>query len=249
MIEGQAPLETFDEIDSTILEARRRASRGDVSPVWLLARRQTLGRGRRGRVWTSFEGNLHATYLFATTRPLNEIALLGFATSLALGEVFEHFGVEAKVSLKWPNDVMLGGAKAAGILIDSGALGGGGSWVALGIGVNISAAPKAIGQPTTSLREALPASVPTPKPAEVLAALQPRLQLWSARLAVEGFEPVRQAWSSRAHGLGQAARVELGAETLEGSMLGISPRGELELETATGRRLISAGDVFFPGAA
>ena len=73
MIDASAPVEVFDEIDSTILEARRRAERGETGPVWLIARRQTAGRGRRGRAWASLEGNLLATYLFATDQAAAEI--------------------------------------------------------------------------------------------------------------------------------------------------------------------------------
>lgn len=250
MIDGGAPVETFEEIDSTVLEARRRADRGETGPVWLIARRQTAGRGRRGRAWITIDGNLFATLLFATARPPQEIALLGFATGLALAETLEAFGARAPATLKWPNDVLIGGAKAAGILLDSGAIpGGGGTWAALAFGVNLAGAPKAIEQPTISLREALAPDVETPAPLEFFAALRPRLETWATRLSTEGFEPLRQAWLARAHGLGQTARVLQGAEPITGQFSGLSPRGELELETQTGRRLISAGDVYFCNAA
>lgn len=250
MIDGAAPVETFEEIDSTILEARRRADRGEVSPVWLIAERQTAGRGRRGRTWVSSAGNLHATYLFVTSRPPQEIALLGFAAGLSIAETLEAFGARAPATLKWPNDVLIGGAKASGILLDSGSLpGGAGAWAALAFGVNLAVAPQAIDQPTISLREALAPDARTPEPLEFFAALRPRLERWAVRLTTDGFEPLRQAWLARAHGLGQTARVMQGAETLTGQLAGLSPRGELELETPTGRRLIAAGDVYFSNAA
>lgn len=250
MIDGGAPVETFEEIDSTILEARRRADRGDVGPVWLIARRQTAGRGRRGRTWITIDGNLFATLLFATTRAPQEIALLSFATGLAIAETMETCGARAPATLKWPNDVLIGGAKASGILLDSGALSGGaGTWAALAFGVNLAGAPQAIDQPTISLRDALAPDVRTPEPLEFFAALRPRLEGWAARLATEGFEPLRQAWLARAHGLGQSARVMQGADPISGQFAGLSPRGELELETPAGRRLISAGDVYFSNAA
>jgi len=113
MLDGQAPLAWFDEIDSTILEARRRADQGQAHPVWLLARVQTAGRGRRGRVWASLEGNLHATYLFATDRPPAEIALLSFAAGVAIAETLEAMIGQGRAALKWPNDVLIDRAKAA----------------------------------------------------------------------------------------------------------------------------------------
>ena len=250
MIDGGALVETFEEIDSTILEARRRADRGEVGPVWLIARRQTAGRGRRGRAWVTIDGNLFATLLFATSRPPQDIALLSFAAGLAIAETLETFGARAPATLKWPNDVLIGGAKASGILLDSGALpGGAGAWAALGFGVNLAGAPKAIDQATISLREATAPDTQTPEPLEFFAALRPCLEGWFMRLATEGFEPLREAWLARAHGLGQAARVIQGAEPITGQLVGLSQRGELELETPNGRRLISAGDVYFSSAA
>lgn len=248
MIDAHAPVDIIEEIDSTLLEARRRAERGELSPVWMMARRQSAARGRRGRGWVSIDGNLMLTYLSATTRPPNEIALLSFATGLAIAETFEAYGVNG-VTLKWPNDVFVGGAKTAGILIDSGTIPGGTQWMALGFGVNIAGAPEAIDQLTTSLRQELPLDALTPTPDAVFDALRPRLERWTARLDAEGFEPLRRAWTTRAHGLGGEARVMQGDTALVGRLAGLSPRGELELDTAEGRKLISAGDVYFPNAA
>lgn len=249
MIDGRAPVETFDEIDSTILEARRRAERGDFGPVWLLARRQSAGRGRRGRAWVSLDGNLLATYLFETHRAPAEVALLGFVAGLAIAECMEAFELIGAVTLKWPNDVMIEGAKAAGILIDSGAASGGRLWAALAFGVNLAAAPQALDQATTCLRERLPRNLETPSPANFFAALRPRLEAWSGHLTAEGFEPLRRAWLARVHGLGAPVRVLQGSETIEGAIAGLSARGELELDTTSGRRLIAAGDVLLSNAA
>ncbi len=102
MIAAEAPLQIFDEIDSTNAEARRRAERGDVGPIYLLARAQTAGRGRRGRVWQSLDGNLFLTYLGATQRPPSEIAMLGFAAGLALAEFCEALVGPDIAALKWP---------------------------------------------------------------------------------------------------------------------------------------------------
>lgn len=249
MIDPQAPVEVFVEIDSTILEARRRAEAGNVGPVWLIAKRQTAGRGRRGRAWVSYEGNLLATYLFATPQPPAIIALLGFATGLALAETADSFLGASLATLKWPNDVFVDGAKCAGIMLDSGASGAGQTWVALAFGVNLAAAPEAIDQPTISVRQVLPPDTPAPDALAFLCALRPRLESWSRRLEQEGFEPLRQAWLARAHGLGRAVKVMQGDQAIEGRISGLSARGELELETESGLRLIAAGDVLLPSAA
>lgn len=249
MIDARAPVETFDEIDSTILEARRRAERGELGPVWLVAKRQTAGRGRRGRAWTSLDGNLLATLLFTTQRPPADIALLGFATGVAIAEAIDAIIGAGSATLKWPNDVFVDGAKAAGIMLDSGSLGAAGTWVALAFGVNLAVAPENIDQPTTSLRAVLAPDALAPEPLAFLGRVRPRLEVWAARIESEGFEPLRRVWLQRAHGLGQAARVVQGDQAIEGRIAGLSPRGELELDTDTGRRLIAAGDVFLSNAA
>jgi BirA family biotin operon repressor/biotin-[acetyl-CoA-carboxylase] ligase len=243
VIAADAPVLVFDEIDSTVLEARRRAERGDYGPVWLIARRQTAGRGRRGRAWSSLDGNLLATYLFTTERPPGEIALLGFAAGVAIAETIEASAGRSCAGLKWPNDVLIDGAKIAGILIDSGAVSSGGHWVALAFGVNLAAAPEGLDQPTTSLRNLLPPDVAAPEPLAFLARLRPALEGWAARTSGEGFGPLRQAWLARAQGLGREIRVTQGETSLQGRMLGISEAGELELEVDGARRSIAAGDV------
>ncbi len=249
MIDARAPVEVFDEIDSTILEARRRAERGDVGPVWLIAKRQTAGRGRRGRSWASMDGNLLATFLFATSQPPAQIALLGFAAGVAIAEAMDEIVGAGRTTLKWPNDVFIDGAKVSGIMLDSGALAGGQTWVALAFGVNLASAPENIDQPTIALRDLLPPDALAPEPLKFLGSVRPKLEGWSARTERDGFEALRSAWLQRAHALGQEARVVQGDQTIHGRIAGLSARGELELDTETGRRLIAAGDVFLPDAA
>lgn len=242
MIAENAPLQIFDEIDSTNAEARRRAARGDAGPIYLLARAQTAGRGRRGRVWESLSGNLFLTYLGATARPPADIALLGFAAGLALAEFCDGLLGAGASLLKWPNDLMLDRRKAAGLLLESGALGDGRNWFAIGLGLNLAAAPPT-DQPTVALAEFLPAA-----PAPELAArdIAPRLAAWAGVLEREGFAPLQRAWMARAYGLGAQAKVNLGAETLTGEMRGLSPGGALLLALPNGQmRAIAAGDIHF----
>ncbi len=250
MLDPSAPLEIFEEIDSTIVEARRRAERGELGPVWMIARRQTAGRGRRGRSWASFDGNLMATYLGVAHAPPAEIALLGFAAGVAIAEAFDEILGPGRATLKWPNDLFLDGAKAAGLMLDSGALDKPGAyWLALAFGVNIVGSPDGIDQETAALRDALPPDAVAPTPEALLALIRPRLEAHAARLPRDGFEPLRRAWLTRAHGLGKSARVLIGAESVEGRIVGLSPRGELELDTGAGVRLVAAGDILLSPAA
>ena len=246
MIDANAPVETFDEIDSTMLEARRRADAGDIAPVWLVAKRQSAGRGRRGRTWVSEEGNLYVTYLAPADRKPQELALVSFAAGLAICDAIEkEIGLGWETRLKWPNDVLIDGQKVAGLMMDSGTTPDGRAWMALGIGINLITAPEGLDQPTIYLSAF---EEPT-APLDFLAVLRPFLSQWDKTLRTRGFAPLRDAWLASAYKLGEPIRVILGAQTLEGRLAGLSPRGELELETETGLRLIAAGDVLLPNAA
>jgi BirA family biotin operon repressor/biotin-[acetyl-CoA-carboxylase] ligase len=246
MIDAAAPIFRFERLDSTQSEARRRVNAGDLSPSWIMADEQEKGRGRRGRAWVSQTGNLMTTYLGVTPQGPAHIALIGFCAALAIADALEAYGPRAE--LKWPNDVLIQGAKIAGILVDCASLPEYGSWFALGMGVNLAAAPEGLDQETTSLRVLLPPDAPAPEPRAFLERLAGRLLYWDHRLEREGFGPLRESWLARAAGLGQPIKVLLGTKALEGRLAGLSETGELILDAPTGRRLIAAGDVILPAA-
>lgn len=246
MIHAFAQRAVFGSIDSTNAEAARRAANRDYGPIWLRAEHQSAGRGRRGRSWLSAPGNLFITYLGHSLRPPAEIALLGFAAGLALSETFETWLEPGRAKLKWPNDLMLDGKKAAGILLESGTALGGGHWFALGLGVNLAGAPQGLDRESAALGEILEGA---PSPGAVMEVLIPRLSLWAQRLEQEGFAPLRQAWLARAHGLGGPIAVDLGQERVLGIFEDLSSHGALCLRNGADAQLltVSAGDVYFPG--
>lgn len=237
MIDAVAPVLDVDEIDSTNAEAQRRGDAGARDAVWLRAAAQTSGRGRRGRQWVSERGNLFTTYFAVFDRPPAELARLSFAAALAVADLADAAGA-APVTLKWPNDVLIDGAKCAGILLESGAAPGGGLWLALGIGVNLRSAPDDAAYPVAALAR-LDADT-------AFAHLRRSLGAWAAKLEGDGFAPLRTAWLARGHGLGAPIRVDLGREVLHGTHGGLAAGGELVLRLPDGsERLISAGQVFF----
>lgn len=244
-------IHVFDEIDSTNAEARRRAEGGDAASQWIVARRQSAGRGRRGRAWNSETGNLFATLLTLTTRPPAEAAQATFVAALAVADLLDAFAAPGAVSIKWPNDVMLGGEKASGILIESGAHAAGALWLAVGIGVNLAHAPAGTERPATSLAAHLRSDLAYPPTVEAAATvLAEAFAVWQARWESLGFQPILDAWIARTRGLDGPCVARLGHETLEGRAEGVAPDGALRLRTADGTlRLISAGDVFFGAAA
>ncbi len=235
---------SFDAIDSTNEEARRRAAVGERGPLWICAKRQTAGRGRRGREWESPEGNLMATLLIAPGVTPPEAARLSFVAALAVHDLVASYATRSAVKVKWPNDVLIDGKKVAGILLESSGDAGVDvlPWVAIGIGVNLMHAPTAAQYPATFVG----AHGPTPSPAEALAALA---EAWETRFRtwrVSGFAAIRDAWLGVAAGLGQAIEVRLPGETLTGRFETLMPDGALSLLLPSGaRRAITAGEVFF----
>jgi len=238
---------TFDEIDSTNAEARRRAEAGEAGPLWIAARRQTAGRGRRGRPWETGAGNLAATLLITTPRPPLEAAQIAFVTALAVADLAGAYTAPSFVTLKWPNDVLIGGRKAAGVLVESGPAPSGRLWLAVGVGVNLATPPVAPERPATSLAEHLQAPYADPPTPEVaLAELASAMDRWIDRWDRFGFDPIAQAWTARAHGLGRACTVRLERDVLEGVAEALDADGALRLRLSDGsNRRITAGDVFF----
>jgi BirA family biotin operon repressor/biotin-[acetyl-CoA-carboxylase] ligase len=146
---------------------------------------------------------------------------------------------------------MLAGQKASGVLVESGAHGSGGLWLAVGIGVNLAQAPEGTERPATAVAHHLRGDVTAPPSVEAAAAkLAEAFDVWMTRWETLGFEPILDAWRARTAGLEGPAVARLGRETVEGRAEGVAPDGALKLRLADGSlRLISAGDVFFGEAA
>jgi BirA family biotin operon repressor/biotin-[acetyl-CoA-carboxylase] ligase len=239
------PIAYYETLDSTNEEAKRQALAGATGPKWIVARRQTGGVGRRGRAWASEPGNLFTTGLYRLDCDPARAAQLSFAAALAVGDLCASVIDPERVRLKWPNDVLVEGRKISGILLVSGEHARGGLWLAVGIGVNLAHHPHNSERPATDLREQ-GGEISVESAAERLSQ---RFDHWLNRWAQDGFTPIREAWLSRVHGLGERCVVRLDHETLEGVFADLGPDGSLRLDLKDGgRRFISAGDVFFPGA-
>lgn len=234
-------LVAFDALDSTNEEARRRAREGAAEGLLVWAKEQSAGRGRRGRSFASPPGNLYMSILLRPARSAVEAAQLSFAGALAVGDAAGALLADAaRLSYKWPNDVLIDGRKLSGVLLESQAAGEGRlDWLVIGIGVNLASFPEGLEFPAISLKAAgADISVEA-----LLMAVAERFLFWYERWQA-GFAPLRAAWLSRAQGLGGAIRVRLQAEELLGRFAGLDEEGALLLEDAGGRRRIAAGDIF-----
>jgi BirA family biotin operon repressor/biotin-[acetyl-CoA-carboxylase] ligase len=237
-------LATHEVLPSTNAAALQHAVEhdGDTPPLWLVAREQTEGRGRRGNGWISPPGNLYATLLLLEPAP-RRAPELSFVAALA---VHDAIGERApmladRLALKWPNDVLCDGRKLAGILLE-GRMRAEKITVAIGIGVNCLHHPSHTTYPATDLTAA-GAHVSAEELFTVLSAtMLRRLTQWRSGA---GFSAVRADWLARAVGIGETMRVRLPDRELFGRGEGLDASGCLLLRLADGSlQTIAAGEVF-----
>jgi len=248
-------LAAFDSIGSTNAEALSRAREGERGPIWFVTSEQTAGRGRRNRAWIAPRGNLASSILEVIDVSPAMAATLGFAAGLALEAALRKVceaspqsagSDEMKFALKWPNDVLAGKKKLAGILLEAESVGDRLA-VVVGIGTNVVAAPEATPTPATSLK-ALGVDVGAE---DLFAALS---DSWTEFRGIwdngRGFAEIRQKWLERAAGLGQPVSIVSGGATVTGTFDTIDGTGCMIVRTSDGRRVpVSAGDVYFGSTA
>ncbi|WP_196502737.1 biotin--[acetyl-CoA-carboxylase] ligase [Aestuariivirga litoralis] len=222
-------IERLSSIDSTNLEAQRRAVAGEPGPLWLVAVEQTAGKGRLGRTWISKPGNLYSTLIWPTAAALRDLSQLSFVAALGVSDAASKFAPANSVSLKWPNDILLNGSKFCGILVESLKPG----LVAIGIGINIAHVPDGLPYKAEKLTGAADDTVFE----QLNLSLSYWLKIWDEG---EGFAAISAAWESRCHHIGKAVSVD----GLQGTFKGLGPDGALLLEKSTGEtKPIYAGDV------
>ena len=234
-------LEVFPHIGSTNTELMQRAAGGAIDGTVLLAEAQTAGRGRRGRQWASpFARNLALSLGIRIRRPLEEIGAVSLAVGVAVARTLAAAGVPG-VTLKWPNDVLADERKLCGILIE---LPGAAAppEVVVGIGVNMgSAATLAhrVEQPIADVLE----HVPQASRNAIAGLLIDAVFSLCRRFEADGFAAIKPAYEAL-HGFhGRPARIVTGAETFEGTVVGVDLDGALRFRGAAGERAFSAGEV------
>jgi BirA family transcriptional regulator, biotin operon repressor / biotin---[acetyl-CoA-carboxylase] ligase len=203
--------------------------------LWLRAERQTAGRGRQGRDWSSPRGNLYASTL-VHLRPADPPApSLALVAAVALAETLLGFGAEG-LHIKWPNDLLLGAAKVSGILLERTD-----DWVVIGFGVNLARAPDIPDRVTGSLAALTDAVTPERAVAALGSQLDSRLEDWRSDFAM-----LVERWTALAHPIGTPLRAGLpDGSVTEGRFDGLTRDGALRLRLADGTvRVIHAADVF-----
>jgi BirA family transcriptional regulator, biotin operon repressor / biotin---[acetyl-CoA-carboxylase] ligase len=235
----------LEDVGSTNTEAFARARSGDAGPLWVMARRQTQGRGRAGRQWVSEPGNLYASLLQRLTCQPGSVHQISLIAGVAVMEAISTATGRRPISglrLKWPNDVLIGGAKCAGILPESTSGGSPSEVIAvIGVGINLAWHPRGLGRPATNLA----AHGLNVSPDSMLAALAAAMERWLCNwCGGENFAAVRAAWLQRAGPVGESVTVDTGREIIAGRFLDLDRDGALVLDDCHGvRRKVTYGEV------
>lgn len=205
--------------------------------MWLRAERQTSGRGRQGRAWVSPPGNLYASTLVRLRPADPPPATLALVAAVALEEAVSAYLGAGRVQLKWPNDLLLAGAKLSGILLERS-----GDAIIIGFGANLAHHPTDLDRVATSLA----AQGISVDPDDFLVTLADGFARWLGKWRGEGLAAVRDRWMARAHPPGTALTARLpDGVAVEGLFDRLDRDGALILRLADGgTRVIHAGDVF-----
>ncbi|CAN5307426.1 biotin--[acetyl-CoA-carboxylase] ligase [soil metagenome] len=215
------------------------ARSGSVSEGdWLYADRQTSGRGRRGRDWASPPGNVYASTIVTGRASDPAAPTLALVAAIAVYETLKIWTPAQPLIIKWPNDLLIEGAKISGILLESA-----GNAVIIGIGVNLMPAAPKTDRAVTSLATL---GIAPPGPGTFVETLTEIFATWLSRWRVEGLSLIRAAWLDRAHSIGTALSAAThGDHRIDGLFDGLTEDCALRLRLADGStRVIHAGDVF-----
>ncbi len=230
-------ISSLAETGSTNDDVKKVAEKGAAEGTVIWALKQKAGRGRGGRLWQSPEGNLYFSVLLRPALPAEEWGLYSFVFALAVSDAVGAFLPSSPIELKWPNDVLVGGKKICGILLE--AVEGG---LVAGVGINVLHVPRDPHYPVTSLAQE---KAETKDLKIILDKVLESLGFWCGRLNAEGFAPIRENWLKWARKGDMTVKISKGIE-IRGRFADLDSKGNLCLTLEGGTaRSISTGDVFF----
>ncbi|HUE93412.1 bifunctional biotin--[acetyl-CoA-carboxylase] ligase/biotin operon repressor BirA [Pseudomonas sp.] len=237
------PVTVLPSVDSTNAEALRRIEVAQSLPFVVLAERQTSGRGRRGRSWVSpFGENLYYSLVLRVEGGMRQLEGLSLAVGLALLQVIRESGV-VEAGLKWPNDVLVGDRKLAGVLLELSGDPADVCHVVIGIGLNVnmlSAASAAIGQPWTSMRAELGRVI---NRNELVAGLNRHLSRYLDIQLRHGFSALQGEWQDCHLWQGREVMLTAGSEPVTGIVLGVDHSGAVRLLVDGQEQSFSGGEL------
>ena len=238
----------YDSLDSTNTQAKTLLKEGQTPPFWVIADQQTAGRGRQGRSWISEPGNLYTSCTRRFEKDAGTLSTAALVTALAVKDaILETSGPIEGLILKWPNDVLIGPAKLAGILIEAQSvptpspIGEPSTDLIIGIGVNIAACPKIDGRQTTSLAARGVDTTPSQLHTALMTSMDHWLAIWQEG---QNTKTIIEAWQQHAAPEGTQLTVKSGQTTYKGKFAGLNEAGNLKLTLENNERAtITAGEV------
>lgn len=245
-------LSEYEELDSTNAQALRLTSDGEVGNHWVVAKIQSAGRGRSGRPWCSEPGNLFTSLLLEVPCTLGTASQLSFVAGLAAFDVLEQAlsaNNKSQLQLKWPNDLLLEGAKIGGILLESkfvaDAEGQEQLYVVIGTGINLVSHPELENRKTTHLEQYGILLTPSVALQNLAKSTQSWLDVWQWGT---DFAKIKTAWLARSCKIGSEMSVHIGQKRIRGRFSGLNAQGGLLLTPNDGKTIeIQAGDVVLNG--
>ncbi|EJF77397.1 biotin-[acetyl-CoA-carboxylase] ligase [Bartonella sp. DB5-6] len=245
-------VESYESVASTNLIAQQKAQAGHQGYLWVVAQEQIQGRARRGRIWYSPKGNLYSSLLLVDGIVHQTSAQLGFVAGVSMVEAVKQFIRDEKqtdsiVRLKWPNDILLGGAKSSGVLLEIFRLTPQQYALIIGIGMNVKYHYKNAPYPTSSLKN-IGLHVETEQLFTVLTEyFSKNYLLWKQP---KGCDIIREKWLLYSTHLGQHVKIVNGEKIIEGFFDGIDSDFNCIVKQKNGQQtIITAGDVHFGLAA
>ncbi|WP_337155301.1 bifunctional biotin--[acetyl-CoA-carboxylase] ligase/biotin operon repressor BirA [Pseudomonas protegens] len=238
---GSWDIRILDSIDSTNAQALRSIEAGSVAPFLVLAERQTVGRGRRGRKWVSpFAENIYYSLVLRMDGGLRQLEGLSLVVGLAVMHTLREYGIPG-AGLKWPNDVLVGQKKVAGILLELVGDPADVCHVVLGIGINVNMqSAEEIDQEWTSVRLESGKVIDRN---QLVARLNEVLVSYLERHRLNGFSAIQGEWEQGHLWQGRAVSLVAGVNKVDGVVLGIDRQGALRLSVEGEEKTYSGGEL------
>lgn len=233
----------LETVGSTNDEVARLAQSGEALPFWVITDVQTNGRGRRGRQWHGLDGNLFTSGIYEFTQEPAKVATISFVVSYSLFEVLCEYIDKSRITLKWPNDILVDGKKISGILLES-QISNGITKLVIGIGLNVIHAPKISEYETTSVLACLSNSTIVPEKVAIFNIFLQRFAINLSHWHKYGIEDIVAKWKKYAFKMNKIINIVQGNVNITGELIDIAINGEIILRTIDDKIIqINAGEM------
>ena len=236
----------LDETESTNSEALKLAKSTD-RPTFVVAKKQTNGRGRIDRSWSDLSGNFSGSILIKIDEDLQNLALRSFVAALSVFDAIDHkIGKEHELLIKWPNDLLLNGKKICGILLETRNFGTI-STLVIGIGINLLSSPKLDKTPNVIIKPGSILGETGVKldPIDFSESIAHHYALRENQFRTMGFSKIREVWMDRAAKLGKKITARTPNFEYQGIFDSVDEKGQLIIINNGEKKKIAAAEIFF----